>query len=189
METRQAEVQRQRQSLLRRISALLDAPMTILSFVWIGLMIVEFTGELSPSLEVLNYGIWGLFVLHFALEFWIAPDKFRYLRKHWLTALSLALPAIRVLRTFRALRLLRAARLSRGVRLVRWLTSVNRGMKATQQAMQRRGLSYVLALTALIAFGGAAGIYHFENPQALREAGYLNEDSPQVGIGSYGEGL
>src|SRR5204862_2663451 len=94
-----------------------------------------------------------------------------------------------VLRTFRALRLLRAARLSRGLRFVRWLTSLNRGMKATQQTMRRRGLSYVLALTALIAFGGAAGIYLFENPQALREAGYLSEDSPQVGIDSYGEGL
>jgi voltage-gated potassium channel len=94
-----------------------------------------------------------------------------------------------VLRTFRALRLLRAARLSRGVRLVRWLTSVNRGMKATQQAMRRRGLSYVLALTALVAFGGAAGIYLFENPRALREAGYLSDESAPAGIRSYGEGL
>jgi voltage-gated potassium channel len=189
METRHAEVQRQRQSLLRRVTAMLDAPMTILSFVWVGLMIVEFTGELSPPLEALNYGIWTLFVLEFVLEFWIAPNKLRYLRKNWLTALSLLLPALRILRTFRALRLMRAARLSRGVRLVRWLTSVNRGIRATQQAMRRRGLSYVLALTAIIAFGGAAGIYLFENPLALREAGYVGEGSPPTGIGNYGEGL
>jgi voltage-gated potassium channel len=189
MQSQRPEVQRQRQTLLRRVSATLDTPMTILSFVWVGLMIVEFTGELSPPLDALNYGIWVLFALHFLLEFWIAPDKRRYLSKNWLTALSLLLPALRVLRTFRALRLLRTARLSRGVRLVRWLTSVNRGMKAMQQAMRRRGLSYVLALTGLIAFGGAAGIYFFENRQALQEGGYLNGDPAAVGINSYGDGL
>src|SRR5687768_915680 len=89
MEPLHAEVQRQRQTLLRRVSAVLDAPMTILSFVWVGLMIVEFTGELSPPLEALNYVIWTLFVLHFAVEFWIAPRKLVYLQKNWLTALSL----------------------------------------------------------------------------------------------------
>ena len=189
MQPAQAEVERQRETLLRRVSTLLDAPMTILSFVWVGLMIVEFMGELSPRLDAANYIIWLLFILHFALEIWIAPDKLRYLRKNWLTALALVLPALRILRAFRALRLLRAARLSRGVGLVRWLTSLNRGMKATQQTMRRRGLRYVLALTAMIAFGGAAGIYSFENPHALREAGYLTGDSPTAGINSYGEGL
>lgn len=182
-------LQRERRGLLRRVSAVLDMPMTILSFAWLVLMIVEFTQGLSPLLETANYVIWSAFIMHFGLEIWIAPDKAQYLRRNWLTALALLLPALRMLRVFRAVRWVRTAQMARGVRLARWITSLNRGMKATQRAMKRRGLRYILALTALVNFGGAAGIYIFENPQALREAGHLASDQPAIGIRSYGEGL
>jgi hypothetical protein len=78
-----ARLDRQRRSLLRRISRLLDLPMTILSFVWLGLLIVEFTRGLDPALGTLSVGLWALFIVHFALEFWIAPEKIRYLRTNW----------------------------------------------------------------------------------------------------------
>ncbi len=103
--------------------------------------------------------------------------------------MSLVLPAFRAVRVLRAFRLLRMAKVGRGLRLLRWVSSLNRGMKATQRAMHRRGLRYVLALTALVNFAGAAGIYLFENPQALRAGGFLTTDQPAVGIHSYGEGL
>lgn len=177
-------LRRERRGLLRRVSQILDTPMTILSFVWLALMILEFTSGLGPALEGVNHVIWIVFVLHFGLEFWIAPEKLRYLRTNWLTALALLLPAFRTLRAFRALRLLRTARLSRGVRLIRWVTSLNRGMKATQRTMQRRGLRYLIVLTVLVNFAGAAGIYLFENPQALAAEGL-----PSTGIHSYGEAL
>ena len=181
------EVRRKRRGLLRRISGLLDVPMTILSFVWLGLMIVEFTSGLSPALERVNGFIWILFILHFLLEFWIAPEKLPYLRQNWLTAVALLLPALRGLRAIRILRVFRVVRAGRGLRLVRWLTSLNRGMRAMQRAMRRRGLAYVLALTIVVAFGGAAGVYHFENPRALSDAGLLT--SGTSGIGSYGEAV
>lgn len=189
LESVPTNLRRQRRGLLRRISVLLDTPMTVLSFVWLVLMIVEFTQGLSPQLEGANYIIWSAFVLHFALEFWIAPEKLVYLRSNWLTALALLLPALRMVRVFRVLRLLQTARVSRGVRLLRWVTSLNRGMRATQRTMSRRGLRYVVVLTVLVNFAGAAGVYLFENPQALREAGYPTEDQPDIGIRSYGEGL
>lgn len=180
---------RERRSLLRRISSFLDGPMTILSFVWLVLMIVEFTRGLSPALETTNYLIWGAFVLHFLLEIWIAPDKVSYLRTNWLTAIALMLPGLRLLRVFRAAPLLRTIRVTRGVRLMRWVTSLNRGMKATQRTMKQRGLRYVLALTLLANVAGAAGIYFFENPIALRESGHLAQGETSVGISSYGEAL
>jgi voltage-gated potassium channel len=80
------------------------------------------------------------------------------------------------------------ARVSRGVRLLRWLTSLNRGMKATQRTTRGRGLRYVLVLTLLVNFAGAAGIYYFENPAALRES-QLPGIEQGVGISSYGEAL
>jgi voltage-gated potassium channel len=163
--------------------------MTILSIVWLILLIVEFTGGTSRSLEIANAVIWGMFILHFALEFWIAPHKFKYLKKNWLTALALILPAFRVLRAFRALRLLRTARFGRSVRLLRWVTSMNRGMKATRRTMRERGMRYLFALTVLLCFAGAAGVYVFESPAALRRDGLTTSTSAGGGIGSYGEAV
>src|SRR4051794_34622254 len=102
------ELNQQRWKLLRQVTALLDGPMTALAFVWLGLLILDLTRGLSGFLSILNNVLWALFVVHFALEFTIAPHKWGYLRRHWLTALALVLPAVRVLRVFRAFRALRA---------------------------------------------------------------------------------
>ncbi|MGO8609910.1 ion transporter, partial [Rhizobium johnstonii] len=77
---------------------------------------------LPPFLQTLSNVIWGLFILDFALSFALAPDKWTYLRRNALTAFSLLLPALRVLRAFRGLRALRALRLTRGANLLRVLT-------------------------------------------------------------------
>jgi voltage-gated potassium channel len=182
----QAVLSRQRWRLLSQLSSLLDKPMTILAFVWLVLLIVDFTQGLSPRLQWVNNAIWIVFILHFALEFWIAPNKLQYLRRHWLTAIALALPALRVLRVFRALRVLRLARVARSVTLLRLMTGLNRGMRATQRTFARRGLGYVIALTLLVNFAGAAGIYTFENPAALKRAGLYRDGA---GVTSYGEAV
>ena len=104
-----------------------------------------------------------VFVLHFALEFIIAPRKLAYLRRNWLTAVSLMLPAFRVVRLARVMRVMRVAR---GVRLVRVVSSANRGMRTLGRVMGRRGLSYVIALTVLVNLLGAAGILAFEREAA-----------------------
>jgi len=125
--------------------------MTLLAFVWLVLIVVELTAGLSPVLETLNVVIWALFVLQFLIEFIIAPRKVAYLRQNWLTAISLVLPALRIVRIARVVRAMRAAR---GVRLVRVISSANRGMRTLGRVMGRRGLSYVPALTLLVNLRG-----------------------------------
>jgi len=71
--------------------------------------------------------------------------------------------------------------------LVRILTSLNRGMRALERSLGRSGFQYVAALTVLVNFAGAAGMYYFENPAALREAGF--EADPSTGLGTYGEAV
>lgn len=137
--------------------------MMVLAFVWLVLIVVELTAGLSPFLNALNIAIWALFVLHFVLEFIIAPRKLVYLRENWLTVVSLVLPALRIVRIARVVRALRAAR---GLRLVRVVSSANRGMRTLGRVMGRRGLSYVLALTLLVNLLGAAGILAFEREVA-----------------------
>jgi voltage-gated potassium channel len=80
-----------------------------------------------------------------------------------LTALSLLVPALRIFRIFRVVRLLRVTRVGQGLRLFRVVSSLNRGMRALRAALERRGFGYVILLTILVVFAGAAGMYAFEN--------------------------
>jgi voltage-gated potassium channel len=153
----------QRASLVRRLEANLDKPLAILGFVWLTLLVVEFTRGLSPLLTQIGLVIWAIFIADFLIKFGLAPNKGRYLRRHWLTAFALAIPAVRVVRV---LRVFRAARAVRGLRLLRLLTSWNRGMRALGRSMRRRGFGYVIVLTLLVLVSGAAGMYSFERDLA-----------------------
>jgi voltage-gated potassium channel len=192
-----AQLQHERWSLLQQIDAATDKPLIALSFVWLGLLILDFTRGLSPLLQTISYIIWGLFILDFGIGFLIAPSKTGYLRRNWLTVISLLLPALRVLRVFRALRVLRAARAVRGVSLLRLLTSLNRGMRAIGATLGRRGIGYVIAITVIVTFAGAAGMYAFESPAALcqnesatNQAACIQSYTGQgVGLDSYGESV
>jgi voltage-gated potassium channel len=62
------------------------------------------------------------------------------------------------------------------VRFVKVIASINRGMKALRASLQRRGMIYVTALTLMITFVGAGGLFGFEQGN-------------NSGFGSYGESL
>ena len=107
-------IEEERETLLEQIHGALDGPMIVLSVAWVALIVVEFAGDgLAPSLYAAVWMIWAVFIFNFAIEFTIAPVKRRYLRTHWLTVLSLVLPAFRILRVASALRVLRMARVVR----------------------------------------------------------------------------
>lgn len=150
---------RERHRLLTRVSRAMLTPMIVLSFVWLALTVVSLTRGLSPFFASLSYVIWGLFGVQFLVELAIAPRKVRYLRRQWITAVALLLPAIRLFSVFRLARVVSAAR---GARLVRALGSVNRGMRALGRVMDRRGVGYVLLLTIIVALAGAAAVYALE---------------------------
>ena len=156
----------ERWALLRELDRLTDRPLTVLAFVWLGLLVVELTSGLSASLEALTYAIWGVFIVDFVVEVTIAPDRWRYLRGNWLSAVSLLIPAVRVLRVTRLARLSSIGRATRSLSLLRIVTSINRGMGALGATLARRGLGYVLALSAIVALVGAAGMLFFEGTSA-----------------------
>lgn len=157
------QIQEERRTLVARLEEWLETPMMVLGFVWLALLVYELIWNLSPALELGVTVIWIIFIVDFALKFALAPDKTDYLKTNWLTALSLLVPALRVFRIFRALRVLRAARAVRGLRLFRVLTSLNRGMKALGASFGRRGFGYLVALSVIVVFAGAAGMLAFEN--------------------------
>jgi voltage-gated potassium channel len=160
--TTPSDLRRERWKLTARLVRALEAPMLVLSGVWSLLLIVEFTRGLTPWLRILSDVIWVAFVAQFAAEFLTAPAKRVYLRKRWVTALSLVLPAFRLLRLVRVARVARLGRAARGVRLARLLGTINRGMRTLAIGFRRRGLGYVILLTVMVAVTGAAGMYRFE---------------------------
>ncbi|GAA4455642.1 potassium channel family protein [Nibrella saemangeumensis] len=153
----------------------LETPLVFLGFVWLVLLIQELAYGLTPLLEKLGTGIWFIFIISFLLQLTVAPHKLEFLKRNWLTVLSLAIPALRL---FRLARVLRILRVTRGFRLVKVLGSINRGMRALGASMSRRGFGYIVLLTILITVAGAAGMYAFE-----REA------PDGTALDSYGESL
>lgn len=154
---------KERHELLEQIDDWLDTPMLVLAFVWLGLLIGELIWGESRAFEIIGAIIWAVFIIDFVLEFVLAPQKAAYVKKNWLTVLSLLVPALRIFRIFRAVRLLRLSRVGRGLRLFRVVSSLNRGMRALAANLQRRGFSYVISLSLIVLFAGAAGMYAFEN--------------------------
>jgi len=158
------ELQKERIDLLYQINELLDFPLILLSILWLILIVVEFVYGLSPLLQTTVTVIWGIFIADFFIELYIAPKKKVYLKENWLVALTLFLPALRILRLFSGFRVLRVTVFVRSFNLARILSSFNRSIRTVRQAMRQRGLEYVLLLTTFITVIGAAGMYSFERP-------------------------
>ncbi|MDP5015730.1 ion transporter [Anabaena sp. UHCC 0187] len=156
-------LEKERNEVLQQLEDWLEIPMLILGFVWLALFIIEIIWRLNPLLEALSITIWIIFILDFILKLAIAPQKPSYITSNWLTAISLLLPALRTFKIIRVVRILRTVRATRGLQLLRVMTRTNRGMKVLTASISRRGFGYIVALTIIITFIGAAGMYGFEN--------------------------
>lgn len=155
------QIVNERRKLLSSIERLLEGPMIFLGFVWLVLLVVELIWGLSKVLEYLSLTIWIVFIVDFFIKLLLAPARFSFLKKNWLTAISLLIPALRVFKIFRFVRLLKGLR---GIRMVRIISSVNRSMKGLAATMRRRAVGYVFLMILVVTFAGAAGMYAMERP-------------------------
>jgi voltage-gated potassium channel len=115
-----ATLRRERWKLTVRLVRVLERPKLLLCAVWSVRHHRVHSGG-SAWLQTLSDIIWAAFVVQFLIEFVTAPHEGVYLRNCWVTALSLAVPVIRLPRLSRVIRLVRMARATRGIRLVRLL--------------------------------------------------------------------
>ncbi|TFI57546.1 two pore domain potassium channel family protein [Sphingomonas parva] len=164
-----------RRRTLEDLEEWLRTPMLVLSLFWLGIVLLELTGRGGAALTLIATAIWIVFIGEFGLRFWLAPEKMPFLRRNWLTALALLVPAFRILR---GLAVLRAARVLRGAQLVKVVGSVNRGMNSLRASLRRRAFHYVLALTMLVLLLGAAGMANLESSGQV-----------EGGFASYGDAL
>ena len=162
-EKQKREVDIERNKLLRNIIRITETPMIILGFLWLALLLAELLNKSNRILNTVSIVIWIIFILDFILKFILSPIKTNFLKKNVLTAISLIVPAVRVLRF---VRIIRFFRISRGLRLVKVLGSLNRGMNALGGLMKRRAFGYVVIFTLIVMFVGAAGAYAFEREES-----------------------
>src|SRR5437764_7108428 len=141
------QVHRERWRLLHQIVRLLELPMTILGLIWIVLLSVDMIRGLHGKLATFSEAIWLLFAVDFGLELLVAPKKWLYLKRHWPVAVSLAVPALRVIRFVRVVHVARAAGT---MRFGHTLAALNRALAALGATMRRRGFAYVTLLTLLV---------------------------------------
>ena len=134
---------------LRRISSLSDKVMALLGFLWLALFLLELTRPLTRPLVLLSTAFYAIFLGDFILRLATAGDKWRYLRKNWLLALCLIVPALRFLRVLSVLR---------GAGFLVTIASATRGMHGLGAALRRRGFLYVVVFTIIVTLVSAAGI-------------------------------
>ncbi len=171
-----APTRAERYHLVTEIEAVLDGPTTYLALLFAALLVAEIVlsaqGMAVPAvLGWIQLAIWAVFVVHFLLGITISPDRGRYLRRNWLTALSLVVP---FLRAFRALRAIRAIRATTSLRVLAGFNRSARSLRGVL-AWTRAGYAGALALTA--AFLGSAVLLMFES------------DAPNSQITDYAEAL
>src|SRR2546430_10926312 len=134
---------------------MLELPMAVLGDLWIVLLSIDMVRGLHGRLAVFSEMIWITFGIDFVLELLIAPNKLVYLKRHWPVAVSLAVPALRIVRFARVLHVTRAAG---AMRVGHTLASINRALAALGATLRRRGFAYVMLVTIVLVFVGAAAM-------------------------------
>lgn len=155
-------ISRERMRFVERVERLLAAPATFLSMVFVLALAAELVltaqGQPIPSLLTWTQtAIWIFFIAQFGLGILVSPHRWRYVRRHWITAASLLLPFLR------AFVVLRAARALRALSGVRALTAFNRAARSLADLVAWSRAGYPLALAGVAAVLGSATLVLFES--------------------------
>ena len=120
---------------------------------------VDLSEDAGEVLAIAGWVIWALFLTEFAAHLYLAPNRLRYVRRHWIRALAILVPTLRFLRFVRLLRLGRALPAARVV------TSSYRIAGTARKLLSTR-LAYLGALATVVAVAVAELAYLFERDAA-----------------------
>lgn len=137
--------------------------MLIVSFVWLIVLVGELVYGKSEWLSGLGNAIWVLFLFYFVVRVAAAKNRTLMLKKNWLFLLAIIVSVVRFFPIVRALPAARALTATVGTQVIWIFASADQGMRSLGRALGRRGAGYAFALACVVIFGGAGGIFYFEN--------------------------
>jgi len=144
----------------------IELPMIFLSFIWFCILIAELVYGASSVLSGIGTGIWGLFILYFAMRLATVTNRVRLLKQNWLFVLAMFVTTLRFFPLLQSFPLVRVLTATFGIQAIWIFASAFLGMRILRRNMGHRGSGYVITLTFVVLFAGAAGMLHFEGSAA-----------------------
>lgn len=171
----------ERQQTLQEFEDALDLPMAILALATLLLIIariaVRMDADTARAVTLAITLVWWLFVLEFAIEVFLAPDRWKFIKTHWFEAITVLLPFLRVFYIFRGIRAVAILFSTQSTALARSLVILKRGFKGFADSLAMRSFPIVLGMTVVVAAVGSLSMYFIE-----RRAGHAT-------IRDYGDAL
>ncbi|MFP4634328.1 MAG: ion transporter [Nitriliruptoraceae bacterium] len=159
----------ERERLADEIADRLDAPMSVLGIAFLLLVltetIIEPQGALGTVFQIASWMIVAAFAAEFALRFYVAPSRGRFLRRNWWQLIFLALPFLRIFRALRAVRIIRLFRASR---------ILSSALRATRTAGRRlRGrVAWLGSVTTIAILAASQLLYELGDVDSYPDALY-----------------
>jgi voltage-gated potassium channel len=154
-------VAKQRVPRSRQIGQIVELVMTALAVVFLVLLIVQYTMDLSPRanrrVNLAMTLIWAAFGIDFFVRLALAPSKPQFLRSNWIAAVALVIPFFRVLRIFTI------TRASSTVQLSGIVSGGKRGTDWLHRTLGVHPALYIGLLTLFIMSLSSASMYAIEH--------------------------
>jgi voltage-gated potassium channel len=168
------DLDREREVLLRQVEAIADPLMVALGLAFLALLLTQVANPpLTPGeqrfLDRADDVIYVAFVADFLLRLLIVPDRWAWVRRNWLLAASLLLPALR------PLRLLRLAPALASFHMAALVGGANRGLLALRQMLRGRVFLYLAMVTTVVVLVGAGVVWRLDQGHAATPFGSFGE--------------
>jgi voltage-gated potassium channel len=125
-----------------RFTEAVDGPMMVITILWLPILIVPLVtpvhGSVAESFLVIDFMIWGLFVIEYLVKLYLAPQRWRYVKTHILQLIIVVVPFLRPLRVLPVLSRL----------VVVGGSAISRGRKI----FTHKGFHFVLLFVAFLIF-------------------------------------
>ncbi len=146
------------QDAFDRFSAAVELPLTILSLLWLPVLVVPLAVHLRPAVADtfagIDYFVWAAFVVEYLAKLYLSPARRHFVSHHLLDLAVVAIPIFRPLRALRLLRLFSLGRVG---------ATLTNALRRARSVLTHRGLHFVL-LTVLVTICVSAALeFAFEH--------------------------
>jgi voltage-gated potassium channel len=137
-----------------RFAAAVELPLTVLSALWLVVLIVPLVASVPTDVRdtfiFIDFAVWACFIFEYVVKLFLAPNRWSFFKRHVLELLVIVVPFFRPLRAARLVVLLRGSVL---------ITNV---VRRSRDLATHRGFHFVLLGVVCLVFACAGLVLVFE---------------------------